>query len=100
MVRKMKSVGANDVTKLTRYDGIRAISGEQKYYWWELPDQTIVGVLMRGYPGKKKLLLEAEVGVPGGGVAEIEHWSDWRESKKLKTLYPDGTFRLKINQPP
>ncbi len=80
MVAKMASQGARDVTSETPYEFYHAISLEQRYYWWEFPDKTIVAILVAAPPTSEKKVVVVETGDPGRGVKGIENW----RSQKLK----------------
>ena len=52
MAAKMISQGAHDVTTQTSAAYYASIVGAQRYYWWELPDKTIVVTLVAAPPRK------------------------------------------------
>ena len=81
MLDKMQAIGARDVTNKTKAEFYHAIVGEQKYYWWELDDRTIVAVLLAGDTEEDLQVAVIEIGEPGKGVSGIENW----RSQKLKS---------------
>jgi hypothetical protein len=81
MRQKMKELKAQDVTAQTRFTLYQQILGEQKYYWWELPDKAVIGVLLAGDSKRALKVVTIEIGEPSKGVAGIEHW----RSQKLKS---------------
>jgi hypothetical protein len=87
MIRKMKNVSGRNVTKEAGASLELARTGEQKTYWWELPDKVVVGILLTAGPKKPSLrVLLIEVGEPGHGVAGIKKW----RSQKLQSFFiPD-----------
>jgi hypothetical protein len=90
MIRKMKKVSARDVTVEAGASLEMAMTGEQKTYWWELPDKVVVGVLLAAGPKKPALRVELiEVGEPGRGVAGIKKW----RSQKLHTFSSVDSLR-------
>jgi hypothetical protein len=91
MAKRMKATGARDVTAMTRYKLDRAISGHQKTYWWEYPDQTVVGIGLAGEGAGDLRVITIEIGEPGKGVAGIEHWRSQR--LVCKTSMPAGSSR-------
>jgi len=93
MVAKMMNRGARDVTSQTRAEFYASIALEQRYYWWELPDQTIVAVLVAG-PGKReKTVTVIEIGEPGRGVEGIKTWRS--QNLREQSLLPDKRKLLK-----
>ncbi len=85
LLEKMKRLNARDVTHETRRQFNEQTSREQKYYWWELPDKTIVAVLLAGDSLKTLKVVTCEVGDPGRGVAGIE---EWRSQKRVPKALP------------
>ena len=74
MVGKMVNQGARDVTKQTRYGYYAAIWWDQRYYWWELPDRTIVAILVASPPKSEKTVVDIETSEPGLGIEGIKNW--------------------------
>lgn len=87
LLDKMKRLNARDVTHETRHQFYEQTTREQKYYWWELPDKTIVAVLLAGDSLKTLKVVTCEVGEPGRGVAGIEQW---RSQKTVPKAKPKG----------
>jgi hypothetical protein len=85
LLGKMKRLNARNVTNETRRQFYEQTSREQKYYWWELPDKTIVAVLLAGDSIKTLKVVTCEVGDPGRGVAGIE---EWRSQKRVPKALP------------
>ena len=84
LLDKMKRLDARDVTHETRHQFYEQTTREQKYYWWELPDKTIVAVLLAGDSLKTLKVVTCEVGEPGRGVAGIEQWRSQKTVPKAK----------------
>ena len=74
MVTKMNSLGARDVTSRTNAEFYHQIALDQRYYWWELPDKTIVAVVVAASPGQDLKVVVIEIGEPGLGLAGIKNW--------------------------
>lgn len=87
MVAKMLKQGARDVTNETDRQFYAAIALDQRYYWWEFPDKTIVVVLLAAPPKHQKKVLDIETGEPGRGVEGIKTWRS--QNLKRQTLLPD-----------
>src|SRR5262245_18880597 len=64
MITKMVRQGARDVTNQTHWQFYHEIALEQRYYWWEFPDQTIVAILVAAPPKKEKTVRVTEIGEP------------------------------------
>ena len=80
----MRSVGARDATRETTSEFYHQISWDQRYYWWELPDKTVVAVLVAAPQGQERTVVVIETGEPGRG---IEGTKDWRaQNLKCQTL--------------
>lgn len=87
LLKKMSRLNARDVSRETRFQFYEQTTREQKYYWWELPDKTIVAVLLAGDSLKSLKVVTCEVGEPGRGVAGIEQW---RSQKTVPKAKPKG----------
>jgi len=74
MLRKMKKANAQNVTDQTRFTLYQQISLEQKYYWWEMPNKAVTGILLAGDTMQSLEVVTIEIGEPNQGVAGIEHW--------------------------
>ena len=86
MVGKMESQGARDVTKQTTRTYVASIWWDQRYYWWEFPDKTVVAVLVAAPPKQEMKVIEIETSEPGLGIMGIENW----RSQKLKRQTVDS----------
>ncbi len=82
VIRKMRGIGARDVTNQTRHTLYAALSSEQKYFWWLLPDKTVVGILLSGDTKDSLEVVDMAIGEPGKGVEGIARW----RSQKLKRI--------------
>jgi hypothetical protein len=71
MLEKMKELKARDVTTQTRFTLYQQISGEQKHYWWELPDRAITGVLLAGDNKRALKVVTIEIGEPNKGEIDV-----------------------------
>jgi len=80
VVQKMRSVGARDVTAETPFSFYKALSVKQRYYWWEMEDHAVVGILLAGDTDLSVVTIE--IGEPGKGVAGIASW----RTQKLTTI--------------
>ena len=74
MVGKMGSQGARDVTKETSRTYFASSWWDQRYYWWEFPDKTIVAVLVAAPPRQEMKVIDIETSEPGLGVEGIKNW--------------------------
>ena len=74
MVGKMGSQGARDVTKQTTSTYVASTSWDQRYYWWEFPDKTIVAVLVAAPPKQEMKVVDIETSDPGLGIEGIKNW--------------------------
>ena len=81
MVAKMNSLRARDVTSRTSAEFYTQNALDQRYYWWEMPDKTIVAVLVAAPPAQDLKVVVIETGEPGLGLAGIKNW----HSQKLKS---------------
>ena len=81
MVTKMREQGARDVTKHTPKQFYHSVSADQRYYWWVLPDDTVVAVLVTGPSTDKLTVTVIETSEPGIGLDGIRNW----RSRNLKS---------------
>ena len=93
MVAKMMKQGARDVTDQTDSQFYHAIMLDQRYYWWEFPDKTIVAVLVAAPPKREKTVRMIETGEPGRGIEGIKTWRS--QNLRSQSSLPDKRQLLK-----
>jgi hypothetical protein len=86
MIGKVESQGARDVTNQTNRRFVASTWWDQRYYWWEFPDKTIVAVLVAAPPKQEMKVVDIETSEPGLGIKGIENW----RSRKLNRLALDS----------
>ena len=84
MVGKMKNLGARDATRETPSEFYHQISWDQRYYWWELPDKTVVAILVAAPQGKERTVVVIETGEPCRGITATKNWRS--QNLKCQTL--------------
>jgi hypothetical protein len=87
MLAKMSALGAQDVTSLTPSQFIFQNTLEQRYYWWRLPDDTIVAVLLAGRTKRKLEVAIIDTSPPGVGIEGITNWEslDITQQRSIET---------------
>ncbi len=83
IVAKMADLGARDATKETVLKIAASIWWNQRSYCWELPDRTIVAVLVAAPPKREKTVVEIATSEPGLGIEGAKNWNSWT-SQKIK----------------
>jgi len=86
MREKMERAGALDVTRNVRSSFYASVRSEQRYFWWQLPDQTMVAILVTGTTEDEMFVRTIEIGEKGLGIAGVENWRD--QNLQLETSLP------------
>ncbi len=97
MLAKMIEHDAQDVTEDTKYEFYSSSHSPQKYYWWKLPDNTIIAVLLTGSELDSITVVEVEVSKPGIGMEGI---SNWRSSIKSRASSVDRPNKKQLENKP
>jgi len=74
VIDKMKALKAENITDKTKREFYASITGEQEYFWWLLPDKSVVAVLLAGKDKDNLRVVTVEVGETGKGIEGIENW--------------------------